>query len=223
MTDSLVIWKHRVLSSCSSTKTLPDSGLHEPGSLAALMGPWGPVGPDSVMRRGSVAKLESVIKEAIARGARRQVRVVVMPLRREVLRLRRKVAEFQGALTTLRRSAAGWERMMEAATLVPPVSEAEAKSARLSPRLIQSLRKRLELSQMALARLVGVSAPAVAHWEAGESTPTGQNRAALVGLRKVGKRDVKELLARRAKEAASRRSHTRKRRRRNKRRRLAKN
>ena len=153
-----------------------------------------------------MAKLESAIKEAIARGARRQVRVVVMPLRREVLRLRRKVAEFQRALTILRRSAAGWERMMEAAELVPQVSEAEAKSARLSPRLIQSLRKRLGLSQMAVARLAGVSAPAVAHWEAGNSAPTGRNRATLVGLRKVGKREVKELLAHRIEEAASRRS-----------------
>jgi len=51
---------------------------------------------------------------------------------------------------------------------------------------------------------VGVSAPAVAHWEAGESTPKGPNRAALVALRKVGKREVKTLLARRTKETASR-------------------
>jgi transcriptional regulator with XRE-family HTH domain len=64
---------------------------------------------------------------------------------------------------------------------------------------------------MALARLMGVSAPAVAHWEAGESTPTGKNRVNLVALRKVGKREVRELLARRVKETASRASHSRKR------------
>jgi len=93
----------------------------------------------------------------------------------------------------------------------PPVSEQEAKSARLSPRLIHSLRRRLGLSQTALARLVGVSAPAVAHWEAGNSTPTGQNRAAVVGLRKIGRRDVKELLARRANETVPGRSPARKR------------
>jgi DNA-binding transcriptional regulator YiaG len=106
--------------------------------------------------------------------------------------------------------------MMNAAPPVPPVSEDEAKGARLSPRLVQSLRKRLGLSQMALARLVGVSAPAVAHWEAGNSTPKGQNRAPLVGLRKVGKREVKRLLARRIKETASQkpRPHRRRKRRR---------
>ena len=158
-----------------------------------------------------MAKLEAAIKESIARGARRQIRVAVIPLRREVARLRRRVAELQGSLTTLQRSAAGWRHIIEAAPRVPPVSEQEAKSARLSPRLIQSLRKRLGLSQTALARLVGVSGPAVAHWEAGNSAPKGQHRAAVVGLRKVRKRDVKELLAQRAKETTPRRSPARKR------------
>lgn len=146
-----------------------------------------------------MAKLESAIKEAIARGARRQVRLVTLPLRRELLRLRRKVLELHGTMGDVRRSAAGWERMLESAPPVPPVSADEVKSARMSPRLVQSLRKRLGLSQMSLARIVGVSAPAVAHWEAGESTPAGQNRASLVGLRKLGRREVKELLARRIK------------------------
>jgi DNA-binding transcriptional regulator YiaG len=80
---------------------------------------------------------------------------------------------------------------MEVAPPIPPVSQEETKTARLSPRLVQSLRQRLGLSQVALARLVGVNAPAVAHWEAGESTPTGQSRVTLVALRKMRKREVK--------------------------------
>ncbi len=147
-----------------------------------------------------MAKLESAIKEAIARGARKQVRAATLPLRREVLRLRRRMLDLVKAMSNVRRSAMGWERMLESAPAVPPVSADEVKAARMSPRLVQSLRKRLGLSQMALARLVGVSAPAVAHWEAGEATPAGQNRAALVGLRRVGKREVKELLARQLKK-----------------------
>jgi DNA-binding transcriptional regulator YiaG len=119
---------------------------------------------------------------------------------------------FSARVTTLRRSTAGWKRLMDAAPTVPHVSEEEAKAARLSPRLVQSLRRRLGLSQMTLARLMGVSAPAVAHWEAGNSTPTGRNRVTLVALRKVKKREVKEVLARRVKETASRASHSRKRR-----------
>jgi DNA-binding transcriptional regulator YiaG len=146
-----------------------------------------------------LAKLEIVIREAIARGARKQIRIVVTPLRGEVVRLRRKVGELQTTLTTLRRSANGWKRLIEAAPAMPQVSEEDAKAARLSPRLVTSLRRRLGLSQTALARLVGVSAPAVAHWEGGASVPTGKNRVNLVALRRVGKREVKELLARRVK------------------------
>jgi DNA-binding transcriptional regulator YiaG len=159
-----------------------------------------------------VAKLETVMKEAIARGARRQVRVLVQPLRREIIRLRRKMGELHGTLTTLRRGAAGWKRLMDAAPPLPHVSEEEAKAARLSPGLVQSLRRRLGLSQTALAGLAGVSAPAVAHWEAGDSTPTGQNRATLVALRKMGKRAVKELLVSRVQKTATLAAHTAKRR-----------
>jgi len=163
-----------------------------------------------------VAKLEAIIKETIARGARRQVRMVILPIRREVLRLRRKMAAVDNALAALRRQAGRWERMLGGAPPVPRVSEEDAKAARLSPRLIQRLRKRLGISQMALARLLKVSGPAVAQWEAGRSKPRGQNRAALVSLRKVGKRDVKELLAQRSKDAPApsrRRPRSKKRRR----------
>lgn len=156
-----------------------------------------------------MAKLEAAIKEAIARGARRQVRAAVTPLRRDIVRLRRKMAELHGMLATVRRSAVAWDRMAMAAPPVLPVSQEESKAARLSPRLVQRLRNRLGLSQMALARLVGVSAPAVAHWEAGNAAPTGQNRATLVALRKVGKREAKELLARRVRETSARRPKAR--------------
>src|SRR5262245_48862826 len=111
-----------------------------------------------------------------------------------MLRLRRKMAEAEGTLTTLRRSASAWERRLNGSPPVPHASEEDAKAARLSPRLVRSLRKRLDVSQMALAQLVGVSAPAVAHWEAGNSTPQGPHRAALVGLRKLGRREVKQVL-----------------------------
>lgn len=160
-----------------------------------------------------MAKLETVMKETIARGARKQIRLVATPLRREVARLKRKLGEVEGALRALRRSAAGWERMLESAPPVPQVSAEEARGARLSPRLIRSLRKRLALSQTALARLVGVTSAAVAHWEGGAAAPKGSNRATLIGLRRVGRREVKDLLARATKKtpARPRRARTRRR------------
>ena len=55
--------------------------------------------------------------------------MVITPLRREVVRLRRKMTELQATVTTLRRNAVGWKRLMEAAPAIPQVSEEDAKAA----------------------------------------------------------------------------------------------
>ncbi len=146
-------------------------------------------------------KIEAAIKEAILRGARRQVRAATSPLRREVRRLRVLVAQLRREVAGLRDVASQWQRIARTAPWQPEVSDTELRTARLSSRLIQKLRRRLGLSQSALARLVGVSAGAVVQWERGRSAPSGANRKNLVALRKLGRRDVKRLLAGMAKAA----------------------
>jgi len=142
-----------------------------------------------------VAKIEAAIKEAILRGSRRQTRALTTPLRREVRRLRLTVAQLRRDVAALRDVAGQWRRTAQSTGWRPEVSDAELRRARLSPRLIQKLRARLGLSQAALARLAGVSAGAVVQWERARSTPSGQNRKHLVALRKLGRRDIKRLLA----------------------------
>ena len=62
-----------------------------------------------------MAMLETVMKEVIARGARKQVRLVVIPLRREVVRLRTKLKDLQASVLTLRQGANGWKRFIQRA------------------------------------------------------------------------------------------------------------
>jgi DNA-binding transcriptional regulator YiaG len=143
----------------------------------------------------SLAKIEMAIRDAIARGARKQIRSTATSLRREVRRLRHAVRELRAQVATLREAAARWDESHAGRGWQPAVSEAEARAARLSPRLVRKLRLRLALSQAAVARLVGVSPAAVVQWEQGRATPSGKNRAALVGLRRVGRRQAKRLLA----------------------------
>ena len=142
-----------------------------------------------------MAKIESAIREAIARGARKQIRQVTSPLRREVRRLRQVVRRLRADVSAMREVALQWQRAARARPWQPEVSEQESKAARLSARLIQKLRARLGLSQTRVARLVGVSAGAVVQWERGRSAPSGQNRKALLALRKLGRRDVRRILA----------------------------
>jgi DNA-binding transcriptional regulator YiaG len=69
----------------------------------------------------------------------------------------------------------------------------------MSGGLIRRLRHRLGITQMQLSHLLGVARGTVALWETDKIRPTGKNRAALVGLRRVGRRDVAKMLdARRA-------------------------
>jgi DNA-binding transcriptional regulator YiaG len=142
-----------------------------------------------------LAKIEMAIKDAIARGARKHVRSAATPLRRDVRRLRQAVRELRTQVTALREVAARWTASNAARGFQPGVSEEEAQAARLSPGLIRKLRMRLALSQAAVARLVGVSPGAVVQWEQGRATPAGRNRAALVGLRRLGRRQAKRVLA----------------------------
>jgi DNA-binding transcriptional regulator YiaG len=142
-----------------------------------------------------LAKIEMAIRDAIARGARKQIRRAATPLRRDVRRLRQAVRELRAHLAALREVAARWEESHAGRGWQPAVSEEEARAARLSPRLIRKLRQRLALSQAAVARLVGVSPAAVVQWELGRATPAGKNRAAIVGLRRLGRRQAKRLLA----------------------------
>jgi DNA-binding transcriptional regulator YiaG len=142
-----------------------------------------------------LAKIEMAIRDAIARGARKHIRSAAAPLRRDVRRLREAVRELRAQLATLRDVAARWQQSDAGRRWQPTVSEEEARAARLSPGLIQKLRRRLALTQAGMARLVGVSPAAVMQWERGRATPVGKNRAAIVGLRRLGRRQAKRLLA----------------------------
>jgi DNA-binding transcriptional regulator YiaG len=165
-----------------------------------------------------VPKIEIAIKDAIQRGARRQIRLVATPLRREARRLRRIIAGLRKELMPLQATAAEWKRVAEQTPWSSTVSEEAVKAARLSPRLIQKLRARLGLSQTALAKLAGVTGAAVVQWEQGRASPSGARRKAVVALRRLGRREVKRLLAQMPPPAKKRGPRPRKGRRRTRRR-----
>jgi len=159
---------------------------------------WG----ERYVKERIVGKVEEVVRAEIIRLAKKQLRAVCGPLSREVWALRRRVSQLAKTVAALDKLRAELEakRAAEGPKLEAP--EESVKSARLSPRLIKKLRARLGLSQGQLARILGVTGPAVAHWEQGKSRPKGRNRAALVALRSVGRRAVKAMLAEKASEPA---------------------
>ena len=141
-----------------------------------------------------MGKVEEAVRSEIMRLVRKELQGVVVPLARDVRELKRSMGRLSKSVARLERVVAAQVREAEAGRDRLEVSAEEAKTARLSAGLIRKLRTRLEITQSQLAVLVGVSPGAVGQWEQGVISPRGQNRATLVALRKLGRRDARRML-----------------------------
>jgi DNA-binding transcriptional regulator YiaG len=141
-----------------------------------------------------VGKIESMIKSEIQRLARREIRSTFLPMKREVRTMRLRLSGLIKGFTTLNRVAkeqvqrASEEFKLEA-------SPEQIKIARFSPARIRALRIKKGLSQKALGMLVGVSLGTIVLWEKGKITPKAERKGALIALRKLGKREIRRVLA----------------------------
>jgi DNA-binding transcriptional regulator YiaG len=148
-----------------------------------------------------MGKMEQTLKSEITRLARKQMRATYLPLARDVRRLKRTMSALRKTVAVLARLGTQLQAEREAQRAKLAVAPEEVKAARLTPGLIKKLRARLKITQGELATLVGVSMSAVGSWEYGKAKPEGHNREALVALRKLGKREVRGILAAKAEEA----------------------
>jgi DNA-binding transcriptional regulator YiaG len=145
-----------------------------------------------------MGKLEQTLKAEIARLAKKQVRATCLPLVRDVRRLKRTVSALRKTVAVLSRLCAELQAQRTAERTSLAAAPDEVKTARLTPWLIKKLRTRLGVTQSELATLVGVSTSAVGSWEYSNAKPEGHNREALVALRKLGRREVRRMLAMKA-------------------------
>jgi len=116
--------------------------------------------------------------------------------------MRLRLSGFSKNFALLDRVAKEKIRQDESKKLQLEASVEEVKASRFTPARIGNLRKKLGLSQRELAVLTGVTIGAIGLWEKGKFRPAMDKKAILVALRKLGKRDVRKLLAVRAGETA---------------------
>jgi len=145
-----------------------------------------------------MAKIEGVIKAEIMRLAKREVRAVFRPLKREVWQMSSRLSSLSKGIASLERMAK--ELHLEEAEPKLEASPEEVKASRITPERISRLRKKLGISQRELGILIGASLGAVLSWEKGKFKPKADKKIALVALRKLKKREVKKLLAQKADE-----------------------
>lgn len=133
--------------------------------------------------------LASVLKDEIARIARREITRETALLKKQSAQYRRDIAEFKRTNADLTRRIAFLEKQEKKRIATAP-SAKSAEGARFSPKWVKSNRKKLGLSAADYAHLVGCSALTVYNWEQGKSKPRAKQLAALVEVRGLGKREA---------------------------------
>lgn len=136
--------------------------------------------------------LSSILKGEITRLARKEIKAALDPVRKASASLRKDVAE-------LKRQVASLQRELKAAAK-PSRARAEPDAdstagTRFSAKGLKSLRARLGLSAAEFGVLVGASGQSIYKWETGKAVPRASQRAALAGMRGIGKREAGRRLA----------------------------
>ncbi len=160
-----------------------------------------------------MGKVEGVIKSEIVRLAKREVRKISGPLGRNVRSLKSTVSQLRKAVLALQQITASQQKELEKGKTVLAATPEEVKESRFSPRLIRSLRKHLGITQKELAILTGVTVGAAHLWESGQFKPSMKKKAAMVALRKLGRREVRKLLEGKGTQKAEKKVPARKRKR----------
>ena len=139
--------------------------------------------------------IASVLKEEIARVARKEMRLATDRLKKasgqhrsDLAALKRRIAELESAVAKLRKTST---RGGTATTAAPATGEDNGgKSFRYSAKGLGAQRKRLGLSAAQLGLLLGVSAQSIYKWEEGSARPRVRHFPAIAELRGMGKREV---------------------------------
>lgn len=137
--------------------------------------------------------LATLLKSEISRIARKEVRAETQAFKKasaqyrsDIAALKRRVASLESALKKLDKTGSRSRKTAE---------EPMQQALRFRVDGFATLRKKLGLSAAEMARLLGVSAQSVYHWESGKSKPRAGQLAAIAQVRKLGKREAAARLA----------------------------
>jgi DNA-binding transcriptional regulator YiaG len=134
----------------------------------------------------------ALLKQEIARLARREVRAAVQGTKKASTQYRRHIATLRRQVETLERQVALLQRRVVDKPAAP--AGASAQKMRFVAKGLKSQRVRLGLSAADFGRLVGVSAQSIYNWEQGHSSPRAEQLAMLATRRGIGKREAQRLL-----------------------------
>jgi DNA-binding transcriptional regulator YiaG len=150
-----------------------------------------------------------VLRQEISRLARKEIKGAIAPFRKDNAGLKRTVADLKRRIVVLERDNKRLQKIASAQAAVDAEVKPEAvERARISAQTIRTLRNKLGLTQVELAKLLDVSGQTIYQWESkdGPLTLRSVPKAAIIAARGLGARDARarleEIDARAAKATA---------------------
>lgn len=131
--------------------------------------------------------IAAVLKEEIARVARREVRGETEKLKKVSAQYRAQIAELKQQVAALQKEIASLAKMNRQAK--PVVPEIDVSKTRWSPTRLKAHRERLELSAEKFGKLFNVSGQTIYNWEGG-TRPGKEHMATIANVRKLSKRQA---------------------------------
>jgi DNA-binding transcriptional regulator YiaG len=136
-----------------------------------------------------MANLAAVLKEEIARLARKELRTEIDALRKSSSHYRSEIAALKRRLADLERQVG---RLGKVTAKAGDAENAEPTEAKHRFRIggFITLRKKLGLTADAMGKLLGVSGQSIYLWESGRTSPRASQLAVIASIRKIGKREA---------------------------------
>ena len=136
--------------------------------------------------------IANVLRQEITRLARKEVKTGIGAIRRATTQYRSDIAELKRQVAALSKQVVYLERQERKRFEAAPSPTGDGR--RFSSRGLKSHRLKLGFSAADYADLIGVSAQTIYSWEQGKSKPRQKQRAAVVAVRDLGKRDAEKQL-----------------------------
>lgn len=133
--------------------------------------------------------IATVLKEVIARVARKEVRAETQQQKKASAQYRSDIAALKRRVATLEQLVSRWGKAA-AKKALSVTTDQPAGTFRFSASGLQAQRKRLGLSASEAAVLLGVSDQSVYKWENGKTRPRASQFASIAALRSMSKKEA---------------------------------
>ena len=135
------------------------------------------------------------LKNEIARIARKETRADSKQVKKALAQYRAEIAALKRRIVSLESAVSRLLKQQQPKGKSAPAQDTPVVALRFRAGGFASLRKKLGLTAHEMAKLLGVSAQSVYHWETGKSRPRPSQLPAISAVRKLSKKEAWDQLS----------------------------